>query len=186
MSVNIQLEWTPNPSTLKYVVNRSLMVRGAVNFTTLEQAQAGSPLATKLMGIEGVVGVMIGTNFVTVTKGEQGEWDVLNDAVMAALDAHLSANEPVVDESLVAQSVAAQASDNSTEQRIREILDTEIRPAVQGDGGDITLDRYESGVVYLHMKGSCSGCPSSTATLKMGIESRLREVIPEVLEVVAA
>src|SRR6478672_6153952 len=151
MSVNIQLEWTPNPSTLKYVVDRTLVPRGALNFTTAEAASARSPLASKLMGIEGVSGVMLGSNFVTVTKGEAGEWDVLNDAVMATLDSHLGSDEPVVAPGALEE--------------------LGIRPAVMQDGGDITLDRFENGVVYLHMRGSCSGCPSSTMTLKMGIEN---------------
>jgi len=181
MSVNIQLEWTPNPSTLKYVVDRTLVPRGAL--TTAEAASARSPLASKLMGIEGVSGVMLGSNFVTVTKGEAGEWDVLNDAVMATLDAHLGANEPVVAPGAM-EELASQASGSEVEERIRQLLDLEIRPAVMQDGGDITLDRFENGVAYLHMRGSCSGCPSSTMTLKMGIENRFREVIPEVVEVV--
>jgi Fe-S cluster biogenesis protein NfuA len=185
MSVNIQLEWTPNPSTLKYVVDRKLLTVGAVNITSKEQAAEKSPLAKRLMDITGVTAVMVGTNFVTVTKGEQGEWDELNDRVMDTLDSHLTANEPVVDEAAIAASRAAAGITGSVEQRIQDILDTEIRPAVAQDGGDITLDRFEDGLVYLHMKGSCSGCPSSTATLKMGIEGRLRELIPEVLEVVA-
>jgi Fe-S cluster biogenesis protein NfuA len=187
MSVNIQLEWTPNPSTLKYVVDRRLLAGGAVNFTQREEAVKKSPLALKLMDVKGVSAVMIGLNFVTVTKGDEGEWDELNDAVMSTLDSHLEANEPVVDEEALAAARAAAGTDTSgsVEQRIREILDAEIRPAVAQDGGDITLDRFENGIVYLHMKGSCSGCPSSTATLKMGIESRLREVIPEVVEVVS-
>lgn len=185
MSVNIQLEWTPNPSTLKYVVDQRLLASGAVNFTKREDAEQKSPLARKLMDIEGVTAVMIGLNFVTVTKGEKGEWDELNDAVMATLDSHLGANEPVVDEAAVAAARATPADGGEVEQRIRDILDAEIRPAVAQDGGDITLDRFENGVVYLHMQGSCSGCPSSTATLKMGIEGRLREIIPEVTEVVA-
>lgn len=185
MSVNIQLEWTPNPSTLKYVVDRRLLNSGAVNFTTREAAQEKSPLALKLMDIQGVMAVMLGTNFVTVTKGESGEWDELNDAVMATLDSHLSANEPVVDEAAVAAARQSATAGNSIEDRIRDILDNEIRPAVAQDGGDITLDRFEEGVVYLHMQGSCAGCPSSTATLKMGIEGRLRDAIPEVVEVVS-
>lgn len=184
MSVNIQLEWTPNPSTLKYVVDRRLMSSGALNITTQEAAQEKSPLAAKLMAIKGVVGVMLGSNFVTVTKGEEGEWDELNDHVMGTLDSHLSANEPVVNaEALVQQ--AHELAGSPVEVRIRDILDNEIRPAVAQDGGDITLDRFDAGIAYLHMKGSCSGCPSSTATLKMGIENRLRELIPEVVEVVA-
>jgi Fe-S cluster biogenesis protein NfuA len=187
MSVNIQLEWTPNPSTLKYVVDRRLVSSGAVNFTNREEAEKKSPLARKLMDVKGVTAVMVGSNFVTVTKGEEGEWDELNDAVMSTLDSHLEANEPVVDEAAVAAARAASGSggSGSVEDRIRDILDAEIRPAVAQDGGDITLDRFENGVAYLHMQGSCAGCPSSTATLKMGIESRLREVIPEVVEVVS-
>jgi Fe-S cluster biogenesis protein NfuA len=187
MSVNIQLEWTPNPSTLKYVVDRRLVTSGAVNFTNREEAEKKSPLARKLMDVKGVTAVMVGSNFVTVTKGEDGEWDEMNDAVMSTLDAHLGANEPVVDEAAVAAARATSASggEGSVEQRIRDILDAEIRPAVAQDGGDITLDRFENGIVYLHMQGSCSGCPSSTATLKMGIEGRLREAIPEVTEVVS-
>ncbi|WP_224247303.1 NifU family protein [Hyalangium gracile] len=186
MSVNIQLEWTPNPSTLKYVVDRRLLSSGAVNFTNREDAEKKSPLALKLMDVKGVTAVMVGLNFVTVTKGDEGEWDELNDAVMATLDSHLGANEPVVDEeALKASRAASGVVEGSVEQRIRDILDAEIRPAVAQDGGDITLDRFESGIVYLHMQGSCSGCPSSTATLKMGIEGRLRELIPEVTEVVS-
>src|SRR5215468_7382432 len=104
MSVNIQLEWTPNPSTLKYVVDRTLIPRGALNFTTPESASARSPLASKLMGIEGVSGVMLGSNFVTVTKGEAGEWDTLNDAVMQTLDSHLGGNEPVLNDGVLEDS----------------------------------------------------------------------------------
>lgn len=185
MSVNIQLEWTPNPSTLKYVVDRRLVTSGAVNITSKEAAKEKSPLAVKLMDISGVIAVMLGSNFVTVTKGEDGEWDELNDAVMATLDSHLSANEPVVDEAALAAARQTSSASGSIEDRIRDILDNEIRPAVAQDGGDITLNRFEDGIVYLHMQGSCAGCPSSTATLKMGIEGRLRDAIPEVLEVVS-
>lgn len=181
MSVNIQLEWTPNPSTLKYVVDRQLLPSGAVNFTDRAKAEAISPLATKLFGITGVVGVMLGTNFVTVTKGEEGEWDELNDGVMQTLDAHLSANEPIVTGEW---RPAVPEGGSDVEQRIRAILDSEIRPAVAQDGGDVLLDRFEDGIAFLHMQGSCAGCPSSTMTLKMGIESRLRELVPEVQEVV--
>jgi len=186
VSVNIQLEWTPNPSTLKYVVDTQLIPRGAMNFTTRELATERSPLATRLFDIKGVTAVMLGTNFVTVTKGEEGEWDELNDGVMLTLDQHLSANEVVVKPEVLAE-LASKVVQGGTEmeQRIRDILDAEIRPAVAQDGGDITLDRVENGTVFLHMQGSCSGCPSSTATLRMGIETRLREAIPEIVEVVA-
>ncbi len=187
MSVNIQLEWTPNPSTLKYVVDQPLLPRGAMNFTTRELADEKSPLAKRLFDVKGVMSVMLGTNFVTVTKGDEGEWDEMNDGVMLALDTHLGAGEAVVKpEALEAWSAAAAVGGGTAmEQRIREILDTEIRPAVAHDGGDITLDRVENNSVYLKMEGSCSGCPSSTATLRMGIETRLREAIPEIVEVIA-
>jgi Fe-S cluster biogenesis protein NfuA len=185
MSVNIQLEWTPNPSTLKYVVDQRLLSSGAVNITSKQAAEEKSPLAVKLMAIKGVMAVMVGSNFVTVTKGDEGEWDELNDAVMATLDEHLGAGLPAVNEDALAAARSVTGASGSVETRIQDILDAEIRPAVAQDGGDITLDRFEEGIVYLHMKGACSGCPSSTATLKMGIESRLRELIPEVSEVVS-
>jgi Fe-S cluster biogenesis protein NfuA len=187
MSVNIQLEWTPNPSTLKYVVDTALLPRGAMNFVSRDVAVEKSPLAEKLFDIKGVMAVMLGTNFVTVTKGDEGEWDELNDGVMLALDKHLTAGDVVVKPEVLEAWTTASAAlgGGAMEQRIREILDVEIRPAVAMDGGDITLDRVENGTVYLHMQGSCAGCPSSTATLRMGIETRLKEAIPEIVEVVA-
>jgi Fe-S cluster biogenesis protein NfuA len=185
MSVNIQLEWTPNPSTLKYVVDAALLPRGAMNFTTRDVATEKSPLATKLFDIRGVTAVMLGTNFVTVTKGEEGEWDELNDNVMLAIDTHLTAGEVVVKPEVLEQWQTQVVTGGALEARIREILDAEIRPAVAMDGGDITLDRVENGTVYVHMQGSCAGCPSSTATLRMGIETRLKEAFPEIVEVVS-
>jgi len=182
MSVNIQLEWTPNPNTLKYVVDQQLIPSGAVAFKSRQSAEGRSPLAHKLLGIEGVSAVMLGTNFVTISKGEAGEWDAMNDEVMATLEKHLSAGEPVTIGEL--SSGHASHTETEIERQIRDILDEEIRPAVMNDGGDITLDRFENGIVYLHMRGSCSGCPSSLMTLKMGIEERLRASIPEVDEVV--
>jgi Fe-S cluster biogenesis protein NfuA len=119
--------------------------------------------------------------FVTVTGGPEGSGQ-LNDSVMATLDAHLTAGEPVVNPGALQASAEA---GGDIEKRIQQILETEIRPAVAMDGGDIIFDRFEGGVVYLQMRGSCAGCPSSTMTLKMGIESRLREAIPEVVEVVS-
>ncbi len=186
MAVNIQLEWTPNPSTLKYVVDQRLLPSGAINYTSKEKAAEESPLVDKLMQIRGVTAVMLGGNFVTVTKGDEGEWDELNDAVMATLDEHLGQGLPVLKEGVLEARRQMQASSgNAIEDRIREILEAEIRPAVMMDGGDITLDRYEDGIAYLNMRGSCAGCPSSTMTLKMGIENRLKEAIPELNEVVA-
>src|SRR3989442_11767955 len=144
MAVNIQLEWTPNPSTLKYVVDQRLMPTGALNLTTKEAAAEKSPLAKKLMDIKGVTAVMLGSNFVTVTKGEEGEWDELNDLVMTTLDAHLSAGGAVVNPDVLKKPEGAAGGSGvgtEVEQKIREILEAEIRPAVMMDGGDITLDR---------------------------------------------
>jgi len=183
MSVNIQLEWTPNPNTIKYVVDQQLIPSGAVTFKDRQSAAGKSPLVHGLFGIEGVAGVMLGPNFVTITKGEEGEWDAMNDEVMEALEKHLSSGQPVV----VGEVSSGRniANETAIERQIQDILDSEIRPAVMNDGGDISLDRFEDGIVYLHLRGSCSGCPSSLMTLKMGIEERLREAIPEVSEVVS-
>ncbi len=184
--INISLEFTPNPNTLKYVVDQTLIEKGAANFQTAEST-AKSPLAKKLFAVAGVAGIMIGKNFVTVTKGEQGDWENLNNGINAALQEHLGQNLPIVDDDFFAamSAVSTNANEGEIEAKIREILDAEIRPAVAMDGGDITFDRFEDGVVYLFMQGSCSGCPSSTATLKMGIETRLKDAIPQIKEVVA-
>ena len=182
--VYVSLEFTPNPNTLKYSVNRELMAQGAANFTSAEDAQARSPLAAKLFAIPGIAGVMIGKNFVTVTKTEEGDWDVVHKTASTLVEQHLTKGEVVVN----ADAAAApnhKGGSTDVENRIRAILDQEIRPAVAMDGGDITFERFEDGVVYLQMQGSCSGCPSSTMTLKMGIETRLREAVPEVREVVS-
>jgi Fe-S cluster biogenesis protein NfuA len=169
---------------LKYSVNRQLLTKGAVSFVKQADAEAKSPLAAKLFAIPGICGVMVGKDFVTVTKTEDGDWDVVHKNTSQAIEDHLKRNEPVVNEELVSTD-GHKGGDTDIERKIREILDNEIRPAVAMDGGDITFDRFDAGVVYLYMQGSCSGCPSSTATLKMGIETRLKEAVPEVVEVVA-
>lgn len=181
--VYVSLEFTPNPNTLKYSVNRELLAKGAVNFVKKEDAEARSPLAAKLFAVPGISGVMLGKNFVTVTKTEAGDWDVVHKNSSSIIEGHLSANEPLLND--VGPIEAHKGGQSEIENKIREILDQEIRPAVAMDGGDITFEKFEDGVVYLYLQGSCSGCPSSTATLKMGIETRLREAIPEVTEVVS-
>jgi len=184
--VSISLEFTPNPNTLKFVVNRELLDHGAANFLSAAQAEH-APLARKLFDIPGVQAVMVGRNFVTITKALDGSWDVLAEQVPATLESHLGSGAPAIEPAYFeaqAQTNATAASDSDVERKIREVLDTEIRPAVAMDGGDITFGKYEDGIVYLHLQGSCSSCPSSTATLKMGVETRLREVIPEIKEVV--
>jgi len=182
--VYVSLEFTPNPNTLKYSVNRQLLAAGAANFTKKEDADAQSPLAAKLFGVAGISGVMIGKNFVTITKTEEGDWDVVHKNASSLIETHLSEDGVVVHESAL-KTPAHKGGSTETENRIREILDNEIRPAVAMDGGDITFEKYEDGIVYLFMQGSCAGCPSSTATLKVGIETRLKEAIPEIIAVEA-
>lgn len=180
--VQIGLEFTPNPNTLKYVVEKLLVDRGAANFVNAESAEK-SILAKNLFQISGIQAVMIGRNFVTVTKAEDVEWDQVHSKSEETIKTFLLSGESAVNADFFA--VVSSANAGSVESKILEILENEIRPAVAMDGGDITFDKFENGVVYLYMQGSCAGCPSSTMTLKMGIETRLKEVLPEVLEVVA-
>ena len=182
-AVYISLEFTPNPNTLKYSVNRQLLDKGAVNFTSPKDAEARSPLAFRLFSIAGICGVMIGKDFVTVTKTEDGDWDVVHKGTSAQIQEHLTQGLPVLNPEVIQNE--HKGGQSAIEDRIRQILDDEIRPAVAMDGGDITFEKYEDGVVYLFLQGSCSGCPSSTATLKDGIERRLQEVIPEIKEVIS-
>jgi len=184
--VYINLEFTPNPNTLKYSVNRTLLQSGARNFINRSQAEADSPLAARLFEIPGISGVMIGRDFVTVTKTEEGDWDVVHKNTSTVLEQHLTDNLPVVTgETSMSSASGHKGGGTAIELKIREILDNEIRPAVAMDGGDITFEKFEDGVVYVYLQGSCAGCPSSTATLKMGIEKRLQEALPEVREVVS-
>ena len=183
--VSISLEFTPNPNTLKFVVNRPLLERCAANFTEPSKAEH-APLAKKLFAVPGVKAVMIGTNFVTITKADNGDWDVVAEKVPQAIESHLQSGEAVFAPEFQQQAAPSAASGNEAEveQKIREVLDNEIRPAVAMDGGDITFGKYEEGIVYLHLQGSCQSCPSSVMTLKMGVEARLKEVVPEIKEVV--
>ncbi len=183
-AVYVSLEFTPNPNTLKYSVNRELLAAGAANFTRKAEAADRSPLAAKLFEIPGILGVMIGRNFVTVTNAEDGDWDVVHKSTSTLLEQYLTAGEPIL-KAGSEETSAHKGGSTEIEKRIREILDNEIRPAVAMDGGDITFEKYEDGVVYLYLQGSCSGCPSSSMTLKVGIETRLKEAIPEVQEVVS-
>ncbi len=179
----IQTEETPNPSTLKFIPGRVVMEEGTADFRTEEPAEI-SPLARALFKIDGVGGVFLGSDFVSVTKSEDYEWFSLKPAVLAAIMDHFTSGLPVIEPSAVGAGVNSE--DSEIVIQIKEILDTRVRPAVAQDGGDIVFDRFDEGVVYLHMQGSCAGCPSSTATLKAGIENMLRFYIPEVLEVRAA
>jgi Fe-S cluster biogenesis protein NfuA len=186
--VQVSLEFTPNPNTLKFVTNAQLMERGACNFTEKKQTEGKSPLAQSLFDVPGVSAVMIGTNFVTITKASEGDWDIVAEKVPETIQNHLEKALPIFtpgfDPNASSGVSSSSAEDQEIEKKIRELLDTEIRPAVAMDGGDITFGKYEEGVVYLTLQGACSSCPSSTATLKMGVETRLKEVIPQIKEVV--
>jgi Fe-S cluster biogenesis protein NfuA len=180
----IQTEATPNPATLKFLPSRSVMGEGTANFTDAEQAQR-SPLAERLFRVQGVTGVFLGSDFITITKADDTSWDVVKPALLGIIMEHFTAGRPV----LLAETSAPAPKENVDEEddeivvQIKELLDTRVRPAVAQDGGDITFEGFEDGVVYLHMQGSCSGCPSSTMTLKMGIENLLKHYVPEVVEV---
>jgi Fe-S cluster biogenesis protein NfuA len=179
----IQTEQTPNPATLKFLPGRTVMPSGTADFPDRGSA-ARSPLAERLFAMPQVSGVFFGADFITVTKGGDGDWYQLKPAILAVIMEHFTAGRPVLDQS--AESTANPAADEEDDEvvtQIKELLETRVRPAVAQDGGDIIFHDFEDGVVYLHMQGSCSGCPSSTATLKAGIENMLRHYIPEVVEV---
>ena len=179
--VDIYPEQTPNPGTLRFALDRTINERGGKDFTDAASA-SDSPLACRLFRLEGVMGVYVGRDFVTVTKTEGRAWDeALVDAITTAIREHLGSGEPAVTGAVSSHTAAA----SDVESRIHQILDEEIRPAVAMDGGDIVFLGYYDGVVELHLQGSCSGCPSSLMTLKMGIEQRLRQEIPEIVDVVA-
>lgn len=179
----VTLDFTPNPKTIKYVVNRELVSTGAFNFKTIKDAKEGSELAMQLLSIPGVEAVMIGKNFVTITLVDEDQALSVNAVVPGVITEHLTKGIDVIKAGYTQASPISGGTDQ--EKMIMEILENEIRPAVAMDGGDITFDRYEDGILYLQMKGSCSGCPSSTATLKDGIESRMRQLIPDLKEVVS-
>lgn len=184
-SLDIRLEFTPNPNALKYVLDEQvLMPRGSASFADKASAEA-SPLAKRLMSIPGVAACMIGYNFVSVTKSDAGDWEVLDLQTRDALKAHVDSGEPAVNALSLEKASAPVEGETELDRKIKEVLDKDIRPAVAMDGGDVVFEKFENGIVYLYMQGSCAGCPSSTATLKMGIETRIKQAVPEVQEVVA-
>jgi Fe-S cluster biogenesis protein NfuA len=178
----IQTEQTPNPATLKFLPGREVVANGVVDFTAPEAAER-SPLARRVFAVDGVTGVFLGTDFVTVTKAAGQDWYVLKPAVLGAIMEHYLSGDPVLDADLEVGDEAGAEEDDELVRQIRELIDTRVRPAVAQDGGDIIFRGFERGVVYLHMRGACAGCPSSTITLKNGIENLLRYYVPEVVEV---
>ncbi|GGF53631.1 iron transporter [Terasakiella brassicae] len=176
----IQTEATPNPSTLKFIPEQTVMAQGTANFND-KDAAARSPLAQRLFGVDGVDSIFLGSDFITVTKQEDKDWQVLKPMILEALMNHFSSGEAIVQDG---ENTAEQSGDdNEIVTQIKELLETRVRPAVAQDGGDIIFHKFEDGIVYLTMMGACSGCPSSSATLKHGIENMLRYYVPEVLEV---
>ncbi|WP_121063417.1 NifU family protein [Chachezhania antarctica] len=182
----IQTEATPNPATLKFLPGQTVLDAGTADFPTAEAA-VKSPLAQRIFDVSGVTGVFFGNDFVTVTKADSIDWDHIKPAILGAVMEHYQSGAPVMNEAgpdAASGHAATEAGeDEEVVGQIKELLDTRVRPAVAQDGGDITFHGFERGVVYLHMQGACAGCPSSTLTLKMGIENLLRHYIPEVTEV---
>jgi NFU1 iron-sulfur cluster scaffold homolog, mitochondrial len=179
----IETEGTPNPATLKFLPGRYVMEVGTADFASAASA-ARSPLATALFDLPGVARVFLGNDFVTVTKTDEIAWPALKPQVLAAIMEHFVAGRPVIEgdgDDLMDEDV--DPADQEIVDQIKELLDTRVRPAVAGDGGDIVFRGYRDGIVRLHMQGSCSGCPSSRATLKHGIENMLRHYVPEVVAV---
>ncbi len=180
----IETEGTPNPATLKFLPGRAVVpLGGTADFAGPEAAER-SPLATRLFAEAGVARVFLASDFVTVTKTEDADWASLKPAVLGALVDHFVSGAPALDGTAVDPAPeAVRPEDQEIVDQIRELLDTRVRPAVAADGGDIVFHGYRDGVVSLHMQGACSGCPSSRATLKHGIENMLRHYVPEVVSV---
>jgi Fe-S cluster biogenesis protein NfuA len=181
----IQTETTPNPATLKFLPGRSVMTDGTLEMRD-GAAAAQSPLAQALFSVPGVAGVFFGPDFISVTKGE-GEWQHMKPAILGIIMEHFTSGAPLLAGGVTGAEGDGEeffdASHADTVATIKELLESRIRPAVAGDGGDITFRGFKDGIVYLSMKGACSGCPSSTATLKHGIQNLLRHYLPEVQDV---
>ena len=185
----IQTEETPNPAALKFLPGRPVLETGVADFTSREAA-ARSPLARLLFEIDGVAGVFLGSEFVTVTKTAEKNWQVLKPMVLGAIMDHFTAGAPVMEAGDAgADDEEEEFNDEDVDveiiDQIKELIETRVRPAVAQDGGDIVYKGFKNGTVYLNLRGSCAGCPSSTATLKMGIENMLKHYVPEVLQVEA-
>ena len=183
----IQTEETPNPSTLKFLPGQEVLPNGSMDFRS-EQDAKNSPLAEALFNVDGVVGVFLSDDFITITKRDDKEWHLMKPGLLGVIMEHFTANRPVIisdDENSKSDS-SVKDEDEDVVLQIKELLYTRVRPAVAQDGGDIVFEDFTDGTVTVQMRGACAGCPSSTATLKMGIENMLRHYIPEVKEVIAA
>ena len=186
--MQIDMEPTPNPATVKFLPHRAVMADGTRDFATPEDAE-GSPLADALFGLGDVEGVFFGSDFVSVTKAVGSEWPTLKPQVLSVLLDHFASGAPLFHQSATPvplESFAIAPEDEDIVAQIAELIDTRVRPAVAADGGDIILRGFDKGTVYLTMQGACAGCPSSTMTLKQGVEQLLKYYVPEVVEVRAA
>lgn len=180
--VAVFVEPTPNPNSLKFILGREILARGPYEFGSKDEA-AKSPLATALFDVPGVEGVFLGSNFVTVRKRPEANWAQIEPRAIELIEEGAAPGRTVMEESAAEAEAHGDMSDS--EAVIRRILDFEIRPAVASDGGDVVFQSYDNGILTLKLVGSCSGCPSSLMTLKMGIERRLKEDVPELTEVVS-
>jgi len=181
----IETEGTPNPATLKFLPGQEVMGPATADFASAATA-ARSPLATALFALPGVARVFLGGDFVTVTKTDEISWQALKPQVLGAIMEHFMSGQPMIDQTAgddLFDEEDVDPADREVVDQIKELLDTRVRPAVAGDGGDIVFRGFREGIVRLHMQGSCSGCPSSRATLKHGIENMLRHYVPEVIAV---
>jgi Fe-S cluster biogenesis protein NfuA len=181
----IETEGTPNPATLKFLPGRDVMGgRGTADFTLPAEAEGRSPLAARIFAVGDVARVFLGNDFVTVTKTEDAAWQALRPRVLSAIMEHYLSGLPVMEGAEAEEGEEDFApEDGEIVAQIKELLDTRVRPAVAGDGGDIVFRGFREGVVRLHLQGACSGCPSSRATLKHGVETMLRHYVPEVVRV---
>ena len=179
----IETEGTPNPATLKFLPGQDVMGLSTADFASAESA-GRSPLATALFALPGVARVFLGGDFITVTKTDALDWQSLKPQVLGAIMEHFVAGRPVIEGAHDGDAEEdTDPADQEVVDQIKELLDTRVRPAVASDGGDIVFRGYRDGVVRLHMQGACSGCPSSSATLKHGIENMLKHYVPEVTAV---
>jgi Fe-S cluster biogenesis protein NfuA len=182
LGFRMHAERTPNPNSIKWVLGRIIVEPGVTAHFDSPPSEDVSPLASRLFAVDGVIGVFVASNFTTVTKRDDVEWTDIAEPIIAAIKASLGAGGDALGPAFEREELSAEAD---VVARIRHVLDQEIRPVVAMDGGDIVFSGFRNGIVELYMHGSCSGCPSSTATLKYGIETRLKELIPEVVGVVA-
>jgi Fe-S cluster biogenesis protein NfuA len=179
----IETEGTPNPATLKFLPGREVMGFSTADFASADST-ARSPLAGALFALPGVARVFLGGDFISVTRNDELSWQALKPQVLGVIMDHFVAGRPVIEgDDDLSEAEDVDPADQEVVDQIKELLDTRVRPAVAGDGGDIVFRGYRQGIVRLHMQGSCSGCPSSSATLKHGIENMLRHYVPEVVAV---